>query len=135
MFRFIFIGLLFVFGVSCASIKPTKFEPTVPKVELETEQTDINLAKNPIVVGIKADGKLFLNNKDYGSINDTTKLEIEVSRILAQNKKEFGDNEEATTVFVKAPRLIKYGDVVNIIDVLKNLGARPVGLQIDKTSE
>jgi carbamoylphosphate synthase large subunit len=35
------------------------------------------------------------------------------------------------TVFVKAPRSIKYGDVVKVIDAIKGAGANPVGLQVD----
>ncbi|HEX7296619.1 MAG TPA: hypothetical protein VF251_12745, partial [Pyrinomonadaceae bacterium] len=35
------------------------------------------------------------------------------------------------TVFVKAPRAAKYGDVVKVIDAIKGAGASPVGLQVD----
>jgi len=35
------------------------------------------------------------------------------------------------TVFVKAPRALKYGDVVKVIDAIKGAGASPVGLQVD----
>jgi len=35
------------------------------------------------------------------------------------------------TVFVKAPRTMKYGDVVKVIDAIKGAGANPVGLQVD----
>jgi biopolymer transport protein ExbD len=35
------------------------------------------------------------------------------------------------TVFVKAPRALKYGDVVKVIDAIKGAGANPVGLQVD----
>ena len=35
------------------------------------------------------------------------------------------------TVFVKAPRATKYGDVVKVIDAIKGAGASPVGLQVD----
>jgi biopolymer transport protein ExbD len=35
------------------------------------------------------------------------------------------------TVFIKAPRSVKYGDVVKVIDAIKGAGASPVGLQVD----
>jgi biopolymer transport protein ExbD len=35
------------------------------------------------------------------------------------------------TVFVKAPRSLRYGDVVKVIDAIKGAGANPVGLQVD----
>ena len=35
------------------------------------------------------------------------------------------------TLFVKAPRSVKYVDVLRVIDAAKGAGANPVGLQID----
>lgn len=41
------------------------------------------------------------------------------------------DERLERTVFVKAPRSMKYGDVVKVIDAIKGAGASPVGLQVD----
>ena len=41
------------------------------------------------------------------------------------------DDRIEKTVFVKAPRAAKYGDVVKAIDAIKGAGASPVGLQVD----
>jgi biopolymer transport protein ExbD len=41
------------------------------------------------------------------------------------------DERLERTVFVKAPRSLKYGDVVKVIDAIKGAGASPVGLQVD----
>ena len=41
------------------------------------------------------------------------------------------DQRIEKTVFVKAPRALKYGDVVKVIDAIKGAGASPVGLQVD----
>jgi hypothetical protein len=41
------------------------------------------------------------------------------------------DQRIEKTVFVKAPRALKYGDVVKVIDAIKGAGANPVGLQVD----
>ena len=35
------------------------------------------------------------------------------------------------TVFIKAPKSMKYGEVVKVIDAVKGAGAKPVGLQVD----
>jgi biopolymer transport protein ExbD len=42
-----------------------------------------------------------------------------------------GTTEVEKTVFVKAPRSVKYGDVVKVFDAIKGSGAQPIGLQID----
>ena len=41
------------------------------------------------------------------------------------------DQKIEKTVFVKAPRSLKYGEVVKVIDAIKGAGASPVGLQVD----
>jgi biopolymer transport protein ExbD len=35
------------------------------------------------------------------------------------------------TVFIKAPRALRYEEVVKVIDAIKGAGANPVGLQVD----
>jgi biopolymer transport protein ExbD len=34
-------------------------------------------------------------------------------------------------VFIKAPRTLPYGEVVKVIDVVKQSGGQPIGLQIE----
>jgi biopolymer transport protein ExbD len=36
------------------------------------------------------------------------------------------------TVFIKAPRSVRYGEVARVIDQIKGAGANSVGLQIDE---
>lgn len=35
------------------------------------------------------------------------------------------------TVFIKAPRNMRYGEVMQVMDGLKGTGAEPIGLQLD----
>lgn len=41
------------------------------------------------------------------------------------------DNEEAgqKVVFVRAPTTFKYGEVIKVIEAIKAVGGRPIGLQ------
>jgi len=39
------------------------------------------------------------------------------------------------TLFIKAPKTINYGYIVQIIDIVKGAGAEPIGLQIDYLDE
>ena len=49
-----------------------------------------------------------------------------------ENRQDLKDDDRIEkTVFVKAPRAMKYGDVVKVIDAIKGAGASPVGLQVD----
>ena len=87
---------------------------------------------------------------DYGSVNDPTHLAQCLRHTFDKRrdqqfpawKPDMGPGTEAEkkltkeqriekTVFVKAPRALRYGDVVKVIDALKGAGADPVGLQMD----
>jgi len=77
-------------------------------------------------------------------VNDTTPLSQRLTQVFKQRKEqraykvgmetrsELPEEERIEkTVFVKAPRSAKYGDVVKVIDAIKGAGASPVGLQVD----
>jgi biopolymer transport protein ExbD len=76
-----------------------------------------------------------LNNDQYGDVTDTEKLTNKLREIFkdreANGAFREGTNEVEKTLFVKSPKLIKYGDVVKVIDACKIAGADPIGLQID----
>ena len=42
------------------------------------------------------------------------------------------DERIERTVFVRAPRAVRYGEVARVIDAVKGAGAQPVGLQTDE---
>ena len=62
-----------------------------------------------------------------------------LSEIFKQRESEGafreGTNEIEKTVFIKSPRSMKYGEVVRVIDAVKQAGAQPIGLQIDDLAE
>jgi biopolymer transport protein ExbD len=85
-----------------------------------------------------------LNQDSFGSVNDTAPLaqrlaalfqqrkETRAYKIGMENRSDIKEEDRIEkTVFVKAPRAAKYGDVVKVIDAIKGAGASPVGLQVD----
>jgi biopolymer transport protein ExbD len=78
-----------------------------------------------------------------GSVNDPSALSAKLAQTFDLRKSmrayKVGmetsnlpeDQKIEKTVFVKAPRSLKYGDVVKVIDAIKGAGANPVGLQVD----
>ncbi len=137
---------------------PERFLMEIP---IPFEEEDIrNLKPNPLtlVVAISGDLKLKINNRDrpdkwepcyglvpeYGSVNEPDHLVQCLNRVFTRRYEEHAykpsmetrsDLPESQriekTVFVKAPRSIRYGDVVSAIDAIKGAGADPIGLQID----
>ncbi|MEP6901818.1 MAG: biopolymer transporter ExbD, partial [Actinomycetota bacterium] len=89
---------------------------------------------NPLtlVVELTADGRIKLNNEGHDSLESVAAKLKEVFKFREDSGiwRE-GTNEVEATVFIKAPRSIKYGEVIKALDALKGSGANPVGLQID----
>jgi biopolymer transport protein ExbD len=126
-------------------LKPSKFQADIP-TQRDPNEDLRNLKPNPLtlVVSIGTDLSLKLNQDNIGSVNDTGPLSQRLVQLFKQRQEtraykpgmetrtDLPDKERIEkTVFVKAPRSLKYGDVVKVIDAIKGAGASPVGLQVD----
>lgn len=138
---------------------PGLFLVEVPMVRRADDDLS-KLKPNPLtlVASISADGKIRLNSDDkprrgelcfgvgpdFGSLSDPNPLAQCLVRIFQRRKKlrayaigletrsDLPEDERVEkTIFIKAPRSIKYGEVVRVIDAIKRAGANPIGLQID----
>jgi len=131
----VLLVLLIIFMVISPS-KPSKFEAKVP-AEPKPDEQNIVLKPNPntLIVFVDRDGKLILNKDDMGNIADSSNLVKSLTDIFnyrdANGIFREGTNETEKTVFIKAPRSIKYGEVAKVVDAVKFAGAQPVGLQVD----
>ena len=121
-------------------LKPSRFEAKIPS-EPDPNQDLSQLKPNPLtlVVTISSDYKLKLNQDDMGNVSDTSPLSQRLVSLFQQRKdtRAFrpGTEDVEKTVFIKAPRGLKYGDVVKVIDAIKGAGANPVGLQVDDLAQ
>lgn len=144
----VLLVLLIIFMV-VTPLKPSRFKADIPTQRDPNEDVS-QLKPNPLtlVVTIGQDLQLKLNQDVMGSVNDTSALASTLQQTFqlrtAQKAYKAGmetaamnvpENQRAQfiekTVFVKAPRALKYGDVVKVIDAIKGAGASPVGLQVD----
>ncbi len=79
-----------------------------------------------------------------GSVNDTSALSKKLLVVFQQRKEQRAykpgmetrtdipeQDRIERTVFIKAPRALRYEEVVKVIDAIKGAGANPVGLQVD----
>jgi biopolymer transport protein ExbD len=140
----VLLVLLIIFMV-VSPLKPSRFKADIPTQRDPNEDLS-KLKPNPLtlVVSISPDLQLKLNQDEIGSVNDTGPLSQKLTQVFQQRKEqrayrpgmetrtELPEAERIEkTVFVKAPRAAKYGDVVKVIDAIKGAGASPVGLQVD----
>ena len=130
----VLLVLLIIFMV-ITPLKPSRFEAKVPAEPKDQPQ---NVKPNPLtlVVAINRDTKaITLNNEPYGDVNDTEKLTNKLQAIFKEREANGAfrenTNEVEKTLFIKSPKLVKYGEVVKVIDAAKIAGADPIGLQID----
>ena len=140
----VLLVLLIIFMV-VTPLKPSRFKADIPTQRDPNEDLS-QLKPNPLtlVVTISSDLQLKLNQDEMGSVNDPSALSQRLAAVFAQRKEQRAykvgmeartdlkdDERIEKTVFVKAPRAAKYGDVVKVIDAIKGAGASPVGLQVD----
>jgi len=140
----VLLVLLIIFMV-VTPLKPSRFKADIPTQRDPNEDLS-KLKPNPLtlVVSIAPDLSIKLNQDNLGSVNDTAPLAQKLAQTFAQRKDQRAykvgmetrsdlkeDDRIEKTVFVKAPRATKYGDVVKVIDAIKGAGASPVGLQVD----
>ncbi len=140
----VLLVVLIIFMV-VTPLKPSRFKADIPTQRDPTENIQ-NLKPNPLtlVVSISTDLQIKLNQDAIGSVNDPSALAAKLQQVFQQRKEQRAykvgmesrsdvpeDQRIEKTVFVKAPRALKYGDVVKVIDAIKGAGASPVGLQVD----
>ena len=140
----VLLVLLIIFMV-VTPLKPSRFKADIPTQRDPNEDLS-KLKPNPLtlVVSIASDLSIKLNQDNMGSVNDTAPLAQRLAQVFQQRKEQraykvgmetradVGEEDRIEkTVFVKAPRTLKYGDVVKVIDAIKGSGANPVGLQVD----
>lgn len=140
----VLLVLLIIFMV-VTPLKPSRFQADIPTQRDPNEDLS-KLKPNPLtlVVSVATDLSLKLNQDSMGSVNDTTPLAQRLALVFQQRKEQRAykvgmeartdikeEDRIERTVFVKAPRSLRYGDVVKVIDAIKGAGANPVGLQVD----
>jgi biopolymer transport protein ExbD len=140
----VLLVLLIIFMV-VTPLKPSRFKADIPTQRDPNEDLS-KLKPNPLtlVVSIGSDLQLKLNSDNMGSVNDTGTLSQKLIQTFKARKDQRAykvgmetrtdlpeEERIEKTVFVKAPRALKYGDVVKVIDAIKGAGANPVGLQVD----
>ena len=140
----VLLVLLIIFMV-VTPLKPSRFKADIPTQRDPNEDLS-KLKPNPLtlVVTISPDLQIKLNQDNMGSVNDTGPLAQKLAQTFQERKTQRAykvgmetrsdlpeEERIEKTVFVKAPRATKYGDVVKVIDAIKGAGASPVGLQVD----
>lgn len=134
----VLLVLLIIFMV-ISPLKPSRFAAKVPAEPKNQQQLDVKPNPLTLVVNISRDRVLALNNEPSGTVDEPDVLTNRLKGIFKERSDNGvfreNSNEIEKTLFIKAPKTVKYGDVVRVIDAVKIAGAEPIGLQIDDLSE
>jgi biopolymer transport protein ExbD len=138
----VLLVLLIIF-MAASPLRPARFKTRVPSAP---ERTDTQAPPDGLVVTINPDGSVALNNQaGLGTVDDLGKLNQLLTDTFAQRKANHAYSREGQlaanlpedervqrTVFIRAPRSLKYLEVVKVFDGIKGAGASPIGLQVDE---
>ena len=119
------IDVLLVLLIIFMVIQPrreAKFETQIPQ-KPEPQITDQPPPAGLLVVDVKGGS----GPEQTVELNSKPMLLVDLNAVLKTILEQRSDK----TVYVKAPRGKAYREVVEVIDVLKGIGAGPIGLQID----
>src|SRR5690242_215697 len=131
----VLLVLLIIFMV-VTPLKPSRFKADIPTQRDPNEDLS-KLKPNPLtlVVSIAPDLSIKLNQDSLGSVNDTAPLAQRLAQVFEQRKQtrayKIGfetrsdlkeEDRIEKTVFVKAPRATKYGDVVKVRSEERRVG-------------
>ena len=137
----VLLVMLIIFMV-VSPLRPARF---LTKTASKPDDQRVDPNPKTLVVTIRPDRTLMLNREsDMGTVYDTSKLATALYDVIQQRfqnrvyRDELRDRVDLPdsvrierTVFIKAPRMIAYAEVLRVLDAIKGAGATPVGLQID----
>lgn len=117
----VLLVLLIIFMVISPQ-KPHRFEAKIPEKPPE-ELRDTPPDPFSLLVTIpRSGGGYKLNTQEARDLDDLLKqLESAITGRPADRK----------AVFIKGPRTLAYGEVIKVIDIVKQAGGQPIGLQIE----
>lgn len=128
--------LVSLLASGCAPVKPAKFRDLVPQSseELNAMAKESELT---ILVIVDAERRIFFRNEQVGTTEDVGMMKERVRQVIERNKQKARDRSGKepdttfSTVFLKVPGDITYGDVSKVIEALKEAGGKPIGLQTE----
>jgi biopolymer transport protein ExbD len=142
----ILLVLLIIFMV-ITPLRPARFKALVPQPPPESGE----VLKSPLTLVVEVDGDSrlrLIRGADVvaeGTVGEAGEVAARLSSEWRERKTDGRwksgmearadlppDERIERTVFVRAPRSIRYGEVARVIDAVKGAGAQPVGLQTDE---
>ena len=119
----VLLVLLIIFMV-IAPMAPRLYAAKLP--QQPPINKDVIIEDLSLVVTVHADGSYGLNTEKFASLSD---MEARLREVLD------GRPADRCAVFVRAPRGLRYGEIIKAIDAAKTAGGHPIGMVIDQLDQ
>ena len=114
----VLLVLLIIF-MAISPVKPHKYETKVPEKPKDEQPLESDLM---LVVSVSHERGYLLNQTKAETLDDLNSL---------LHKALDGRPVDRKTVFIKGAPMLRYSEVAQVIDTVKESGAGPIGLQLD----
>lgn len=114
---------IFIFFFTAFSLVYTFNPARESKISLKLPQADIRTPvekSNPLIINIKSRNEIFLGNKP----KTLRELKLELEAVMARDKER--------PVIVRADKNVVFDDVVQVLDVAKNVGVERLGIAVQE---
>lgn len=121
----VLLVLLIIFMV-ISPAKPSRFEAKIPESQPPSSGPEPACELCLVVSVLPGGGSYKLNAQEAATLAD---LSAQLHQALD------GRPADRKAVFLKAPPALAYGEVVKVIDVMKEAGSFPIGLQLENLNQ
>ena len=136
----VLLVLLIIFMIITPE-RSASMSASVPSESKDIERIDPNPLT--LIVTVGTDSSLTLNSTSLDATISSPEAMIELlnktfaDRVLDMSSPVTDASTEHVerTVFIKAPQSLDYGSVAKVVDAVRDAGARPVSLQLDRLDQ
>ena len=120
-------------AADCSAPKPANFNEVAKEAIKNVNLQEMGLeSERTILVSIDSERNVYFRKEKVGTTQDSGSLKEKVTQAIERNKRNAKDEEDVRgsgTIFICAPDSFKYGDVMNVVNAVKEAGGHPVGIQ------
>lgn len=119
-------------AAGCSALRPANYRDLVKESTANRDLLEAaSKSERNITVTIDAGRNVFFRKEKVGTVENFGPLKERVRQAIEKNEQADPRKELSgrNVVFICAPEEFKYGDVVGVIDAVRDAGGNPVGLQ------
>jgi biopolymer transport protein ExbD len=98
--------------------------PARVRVDVPALGTGLVTPSSTVLVSVDSQGAIKVNGEPAGTLDNTSQMRAKLGQAISDRSNK--------TVMVKASSKLKYSAITKLMDEIREVGAGPVGLQVDE---